>query len=160
VRTKGLELSSEELVARINSTRTGSIWDILDITLVSADKDKVVATMPIGPQHRQQVGYLHGGVSVVLAESVASLGTALNTDVEKQMSFGLEINANHLRPKRDGRLTAVATIIHRGRTTCVWDIKIIDENDKLVCVSRCTVAIVDRPPDSASPLRRDVPSFG
>jgi 1,4-dihydroxy-2-naphthoyl-CoA hydrolase len=160
VRIKHLELSSEELVARINNTRTGSIWDILDITLVSADKDKVVATMPIGPQHRQQVGYLHGGVSVVLAESVASLGTALNTDVERQMSFGLEINANHLRPKRDGRLTAVAIIIHRGRTTCVWDIKISDENDKLVCVSRCTVAIVDRPPDTTSPLRRDVPSFG
>jgi uncharacterized protein (TIGR00369 family) len=155
-----LEFSNEEIVARVNSTRTGSIWDMLDITLVSADKDKVVATMPIGPQHRQQVGYLHGGVSVVLAESVASLGTALNTDMEKQMSFGLEINANHLRPKRDGRLTAVATILHRGHTTCVWDIKISDENDKLVCVSRCTVAIVDRPPDAVSPFRNDVPSFG
>ena len=155
-----MELSNEELVARINSTREGSVWDVLDIKLVSADKDKVVATMPIGPNHRQQVGYLHGGISVVLAESVASLGIVLNIDPDKQMAFGLEINANHLRPKREGQLTAVATPLHRGRTTHVWEIKISDENNKLVCVSRCTVAVVDCPPDNGNPLVRDIPSFG
>src|SRR5207253_93311 len=155
-----MEFSSQELVARINSTREGSVWDVLDIKLVMAEKDKVVATMPIGPNHRQQAGYLHGGVSVVLAESVASLGTALNIDARKQMAFGLEINANHLRPKRDGQLTAVATPIHRGRTTYVWDIRISDENSKLICISRCTVAVVDRPPDSDSPLVKNMPSFG
>ncbi len=155
-----MEFSSEELVARINSTRAGSVWDILDIKLVSAEKDKVVATMPIGPNHRQQVGYLHGGISVVLAESVASLGTVLNIDANKQMAFGLEINANHLRPKKEGQLTAVATPIHRGRTTHIWDIRISDENGKLICVSRCTVAVVDRPPDNGNPLTRVVPSFG
>lgn len=147
-----MELSSEEIVKRINSTRQGSVWEALDITLVSAEKDRVVATMPVGPNQRQQVGYLHGGVSVVLAESVASIGTALNTDMEKQTSFGLEINANHLRPKRDGRVTAVATPIHRGRTTYVWDIRITDEDDKLICISRCTVAIVDRPPGANNPF--------
>jgi 1,4-dihydroxy-2-naphthoyl-CoA hydrolase len=155
-----MEFSSEELVARINSTREGSVWDILDIKLVSAEKDRVIATMPIGPNHRQQVGYLHGGISVVLAESVASLGTVLNIDANRQMAFGLEINANHLRPKKEGQLIAVATPIHRGRTTHVWDIRISDENDKLVCVSRCTVAVVDRPPDNGNPLLRDIPSFG
>ncbi|HWZ19157.1 MAG TPA: hotdog fold thioesterase [Ktedonobacteraceae bacterium] len=154
------EFSSEELVARINSTREGSVWEVLDIKLVSADKDKVVATMSIGPNHRQQVGYLHGGISVLLAESVASLGTVLNIDASRQMAFGLEINANHLRPKRDGQLTAVATPIHRGRTTHVWDIRISDEHDKLVCISRCTVAVVDRPPDNGNPLLKDIPSFG
>jgi 1,4-dihydroxy-2-naphthoyl-CoA hydrolase len=155
-----MEFSSEELVTRINSTREGSVWDVLDIKLVSAEKDKVVATMPIGPNHLQQVGYLHGGVSVVLAESVASLGTVLNIDASRQMAFGLEINANHLRPKRDGQLTAVATPIHRGRTTHVWNIRISDEHDKLVCISRCTVAVVDRSPDNGNPLLRDMPSFG
>src|SRR5215472_17610365 len=153
-----MEFSSEELVARINSTREGSIWDVLDMKLVSAEKDKVVATMPIGPNQRQQVGYLHGGASVVLAESVASLGTVLNIDASKQMAFGLEINANHLRPKRDGQLTAVATPVHRGRTTQVWDIRITDEQDKLVCISRCTIAVVNRPPDNGNPLLRDIPS--
>jgi uncharacterized protein (TIGR00369 family) len=155
-----MEFTSEEIVERINGTREGSVWDVLDIRLVWAEKDKVVATMPIGPNHRQQVGYLHGGISVTLAESVASLGTVLNIDPEKQMAFGLEINANHLRPKREGRLTAVAIPIHRGRTTHVWDIQISDENGKLICVSRCTVAVVDRPPDNGNPLRKDVPSFG
>jgi 1,4-dihydroxy-2-naphthoyl-CoA hydrolase len=155
-----MEFSNEELVARINNTREGSVWDVLDIKLVSAEKDKVIATMPIGPNHRQQVGYLHGGISVVLAESVASLGTVLNIDPNRQMAFGLEINANHLRPKREGQLIAVATPIHRGRTTHVWDIRISDENDKLTCVSRCTVAVVDRPPDNGNTLFRDMPSFG
>jgi 1,4-dihydroxy-2-naphthoyl-CoA hydrolase len=155
-----MDFSSEELVERMNSTRGDSVWDLLDIKLVSAEKDKVVATMTIGPNHRQQVGYLHGGISVVLAESVASLGTVLNIDASRQMAFGLEINANHLRPKRDGQLTAVATAIHRGRTTHVWDIRISDENDKLICVSRCTVAVVDRPPDNGNPLLKDIPSFG
>jgi 1,4-dihydroxy-2-naphthoyl-CoA hydrolase len=155
-----MDISSDEIVAMINSTRAGSVWDVLDIKLVTAEKDRVVATMPIGPNHRQQVGYLHGGISITLAESLASLGTVLNIDASKQMAFGLEINANHLRPKRDGQLTAVATPIHRGRTTHVWDVQITDENDKLICVSRCTIAIVNRPPENGSPFARDVPSFG
>jgi len=96
--------------------------------------------------------HLHGGVSVVLAESLASLGSVLNIDANTQMAFGLEINANHLRPKRGGTLTGVATPITRGRTTHVWDIRITDEQDKLVCISRCTIAIVDRPPDNGNPL--------
>jgi len=151
-----VEYSQEELIATMNSTREGSVWDVLDIKLVEAEKERVVATMPIGPNHRQQVGYLHGGVSVVLAESLASLGSVLNIDANQQMAFGLEINANHLRPKRDGMLTGVAIPIMRGRTTHVWDIRITDENDKLVCISRCTVAIVDRPPDNGNPLEKQV----
>jgi len=147
-----VEISQEEIIARINNTREGSVWDVLDIKLVEAAKNRVVATMPIGPNHRQQVGYLHGGVSVVLAESIASLGSVLNIDAEKQMAFGLEINANHLRPKREGTLTGVAEPIHLGRTTHIWDIKITDENNKLICISRCTVAIVDRPPDNGNVL--------
>ena len=147
-----MEYSQEELIENMNSNRTESIWNVLDIKLVEAQKDRVVATMPIGPQHRQQVGYLHGGVSVVLAESLASFGSVLNIDANTQMAFGLEINANHLRPKREGTLTGVATPISRGRTTHVWDIRITDEQDKLVCISRCTVAIVDRAPDNGNPL--------
>jgi len=155
-----VEYSKDELIESLNSTSDESIWNVLDIKLVEADKDRVVATMPIGPQHRQQVGYLHGGVSVVLAESLASLGSVLNIDAGRQMAFGLEINANHLRPKREGMLTGVAVPIMRGRTTHVWDIRITDENDKLICISRCTVAVVDRPSDNGNPLTKNVPSFG
>ncbi len=149
-----MQLSGEELVKLLNSTRQGSIWETLDITVVTAEKDRVVLAMPVSPGHRQQAGYLHGGASLVLAESAASLGAALNCDLERQSTFGLEINANHLRPKRDGRLIATATPLHRGRTTHVWDIRITDENDKLICVSRCTIAIVDRPPEAINPLSK------
>jgi 1,4-dihydroxy-2-naphthoyl-CoA hydrolase len=152
-----MEYSQEEIIAHINSTRAGSVWDVLDIKLVQAQKDRVVATMPIGPNHRQQIGYLHGGISLVLAESIASIGSTLNIEADRQMVFGLEINANHVRPKREGMLTGVATPLARGRTTHVWDIKITDENDKLICVSRCTVAIVDRVPDNGSPLAASQP---
>jgi len=155
-----VEYSQEEIIASVNSTREGSVWDVLDIKLVQAEKERVVATMPVGPNHRQQVGYLHGGVSVVLAESLASIGAVLNIDADRQMAFGLEINANHLRPKREGLLTGIATPITRGRTTHVWDIKITDENDKLICVSRCTIAIVDRPPDNGNPIAKGVPKIG
>ncbi len=65
--------SNADIVAHINSTRAGSVWDSLDITLISAEKDRIVASMPIGPNHRQQLGYLHGGISVTLAESLASM---------------------------------------------------------------------------------------
>jgi 1,4-dihydroxy-2-naphthoyl-CoA hydrolase len=147
-----VEQSQEELIKHINSTRQGTVWEVLDIKLVEAEPQRLVATMPVGPNHRQQLGYLHGGVSVVLAESLASMGCALNIDARKQMAFGLEINANHLRPKRDGLLTGVATPVHMGRTTHVWEVKISDEDGKLVCVARCTIAIVNRPPENGSPF--------
>lgn len=142
-----MERLYEEFVEYTNTHRQGTALEALDITVVDAASDRVVATMPIGPNHRQIVGYLHGGISVVLAETVASLGSVLHIDRERQLAFGLEINANHVRPKRDGVLTATATPLHLGRTTHVWDIRIVDEQGKLVCVSRCTVAIVDRPAD-------------
>jgi uncharacterized protein (TIGR00369 family) len=140
-----MEFSSAQIVARINSTRQGSVWDILDITLVTAEKTQVVATMPIGPNHRQQLGYLHGGISITLAESLASLGSVLNIDPERQTAFGLEINASHLRSKREGALTGTATPLRLGRTAHVWEVRITDEDEQLICISRCTIAIVDRP---------------
>jgi 1,4-dihydroxy-2-naphthoyl-CoA hydrolase len=142
-----LERLYEEFIEYTNSHRHGTALEVLDITLVEAANDRVVATMPIGPNHRQVIGYLHGGISLVLAETVASLGSALHIDREQQLVFGLEINANHVRPKRDGLLTATATPLHLGRTTHLWDIRIVDEQGKLICVSRCTVAVVDRTSD-------------
>ena len=139
-----MESSQEELVGKLNEMHKDTALSVLDIKVTEATRDRVVATMPITSHHHQPMGYLHGGVSVLLAESVASWGSSLNIDTDRQMAFGLEINANHLRPKRKGALTAIGIPLHRGRTTHIWDIRITDENDKLVCISRCTVAIVDR----------------
>jgi uncharacterized protein (TIGR00369 family) len=147
-----MEIDSAAFVEYINSTVGGSAWENLEIKLVSAEKDRLVATMPIGPNHRQQLGYLHGGISITLAESLASLGSVLNIDPGSQMAFGQEINASHLRSKREGVVTGTATPLRLGRTAHVWDVRIADEEGKLICVCRCTIAIVNRPPgqDSSS----------
>jgi len=113
----------------------------LGITLVDQDPSRVVATMPVTPRVHQPFGYLHGGASVALAETVASLGAVLNCE-PGMVAFGLEINANHLRSKRSGLLTAIGTLLHKGRTTQVWEVRIQDEDERLICVSRCTLAIV------------------
>ncbi len=134
----------------------GGIHDTLGITFRECTPDRVVATMPVTPQVHQPFGLLHGGASVVLAESAASLGTWLNCDPATERAVGLEINANHVRAKRDGILTAEAVPLHRGRTTMVWDIRVRDEHERLVCVARCTVARVAVPhPTSGRPDSRD-----
>lgn len=114
----------------------------LGIEFVETTKERVVARMPVGPKVHQPFGLLHGGASVALAETVASTGAWLNCDQAREHVVGIEINANHLRAKRDGWVTATATPVHVGRRTQVWEIRIEDEQGKAVCVSRCTVAVV------------------
>jgi|SRR5680860_453790 len=125
----------------------GTLIEALGIKIVELGPDKVVATMPVNEATRQPFGLLHGGASVALAETVASLGTYNLIDPAKQLTVGLEINANHIRGKRDGIVTAVGLPLHKGRTTMVWDIKLTDEDGKLICVSRCTIAIIDKRPE-------------
>jgi len=140
-----MQMSQSDLLDYLNKGTPNTLPGVFGIKFVVAEPDRVVATMPIGPNVMQPVGFLHGGASVALAETIASVGTALNIDSVRQLAFGLEINANHLRPKRSGMLTAEARPIHKGRTTFVWNIEIRDEANKMVCISRCTVAVVDKP---------------
>ena len=123
----------------------GGITGNLGVEFVELAPERVVATMPVDERHLQPFGYLHGGVSVVLAESVASIGGYLNCPPGKA-AFGAEISASHVRPKRSGTLKAVGVPAHVGRTSQVWEVHITDENDKTVCISRCTVAVVDAEP--------------
>lgn len=123
----------------------GGVGKRLGLEFVELTPGRVVATMPVDERHRQPFGYLHGGVSVVLAESVASVGGYLNCPPGKA-AFGSEISASHVRPKRGGTLKAVGVPAHVGRRSQVWEILITDEDDKTVCVSRCTVAVVDAEP--------------
>ena len=121
----------------------GGVTKDLGVEFVDLDPGRVVATMPIDGRHLQPFGYLHGGVSLVLAESVASIGAFLNCPPGKG-AFGSEINASHLRPKRaGGALRAIGTPVHTGKKSQVWEVKVEDENGKPVCASRCSVAIVD-----------------
>jgi 1,4-dihydroxy-2-naphthoyl-CoA hydrolase len=114
----------------------------LGIEYVELEADRVVMTMPVDARHRQPLGYLHGGASVVLAETVATVGAWLNCSPGK-VAFGSEINASHLRPKRSGTLIGIGTPIQVGRTNQVWEVRIHDEDEKPVCAARCRLAVVD-----------------
>ena len=124
----------------------------LGIELTTLTPDKVVATMPVDDRTRQPFGILHGGASAALAETVASLGAVLNIDRETQVAVGLELNANHVRAKTEGTVTATATPLHRGRRTQVWDVRIEDEEGRLICASRCTIAVIQKE-DGVQPPR-------
>lgn len=99
--------------------------------------------MPVDHRTHQPMGLLHGGASVVLAESLASMGAALLVDLTKKACIGLEINANHIRSVREGWVYARAEAVHAGRSTQIWETKITTETGDLVCISRMTVAIID-----------------
>ncbi len=114
----------------------------LGIDVVELTAERVVATMPVDDRTRQPFGILHGGASVALAETVASLAASMNVDLETSLAVGIEINANHLRSKREGVVTGTALPIHLGRSTQVWEVKIVDEQSRPICVSRCTLAVV------------------
>ncbi|AYA77682.1 esterase [Bacillus sp. Y1] len=121
-----------------------SLIQTLGIEFKQIEKGRVVATMPVDDRTRQPFGLLHGGASVALAESVASIGAYELVNKEKEVVVGLEINANHIKAKKDGIVTATGTVLHQGRTTMVWDIKITDEQDQLISVSRCTIAVIEK----------------
>ena len=116
----------------------------LGITIVELGDQRVVATMPVDGRTQQPFGILHGGASIALAETVASIGAISRIDYPRQMAVGQEINGNHIRGKSSGVVTATATPLHLGRSSHVWSVDIRDEEQRLICVSRCTLAIVDR----------------
>jgi 1,4-dihydroxy-2-naphthoyl-CoA hydrolase len=116
----------------------------LGIEMVELSRERVVATMPVDDRTRQPFGLLHGGASIALAETVASFGAAVHIDRERFVAVGLEINGNHLRAKTEGVVRATAVPVHVGRSTQVWSVEIADEAGRLVCISRCTMAVVPR----------------
>lgn len=120
-----------------------TVMATLEIEIIEYTAERVVATMPVTPKTHQPFGLLHGGVSVVIAETVASAGSYQFIDREKQRAVGLEINANHIHSVSSGMVKAIGVPLHIGRTTIIWDIKIYSEDDKLVCISRCTMAIIN-----------------
>ena len=117
----------------------------LDIEFSEIGPDVLKATMPVDERTKQPYGLLHGGASCVLAETLGSVASGLVIDTNQFICVGIEINANHVRSAREGIVTGVCTPIHIGASTHVWDIKIYDAREKLICVSRLTVAILKKP---------------
>lgn len=116
----------------------------LGIEFTQMTDNALIATMPVDARTHQPYGILHGGASVALAETLGSMGASLCLDMNSHYPVGLEINANHLRSITKGTVTGTATPIHVGRSTQVWEIDIKDEQERLVCVSRITLAVLER----------------
>ena len=134
---------------KLNASQQGTIGGLLDIRFEAFDDESITASMVVDSRTHQPYGLLHGGASVVLAESLGSTASYLCIDTSRYYCVGLEVNANHLRGLRSGRVTAVARPVHLGRTTHVWDIRLSGDDGKPSCISRLTMAIVplgEQPP--------------
>lgn len=124
---------------------TNNMLEHLGIEITELGEDFIKGTMPVDHRTVQPMNILHGGASVALAESLGSIGSYLTVDHDKYFCVGMEINANHLRPVSSGIVTATAKPIHLGKKTQVWGIEILNEKDQMVCISRITMAVVEKP---------------
>jgi 1,4-dihydroxy-2-naphthoyl-CoA hydrolase len=131
-------------VEDLNAYQQQTLVSHLGIHYTEVGDDFLSASMPVDARTKQPAGILHGGASVALAETLGSTGANLVVDRDKYLCVGLDINANHVRAMKDGTVTGTARALHIGSTTQVWEINISDEKQRLVCVSRITMAVLDR----------------
>jgi 1,4-dihydroxy-2-naphthoyl-CoA hydrolase len=131
----------DEFIRRHQSLLPHTASAALGIRVASYDPDALQVSLDIDDRHRQPMGWLHGGISALLAESAASIAAAMSIDVERYEAFGVDLNATHLRAKRSGSIVATARPLRRGRTTHVYQVDVTDENHHLICTARCTLAI-------------------
>lgn len=129
---------------QLNFSREQTMVHHLGIEFTKLGEDYLEATMPVDQRTKQPMGLLHGGASVALAETLGSVASLLTLDQTKQACVGLEINANHIKSVRDGKVKGVAKPIHLGKATQIWEIKIYNEAEQLCCISRITMAILDK----------------
>ncbi len=129
---------------KLNNRPKNHLGALLDIQFTEVTNDTLTATMPVDERTHQPAGILHGGASVVLAETLGSIASYMCIDPEKYQAVGLEVNANHLRPVKNGRVTGICKPLHIGAKTHIWDIKIYNDKGKMSCVSRLTVAIISK----------------
>ena len=129
----------------LNGRPKNHIGALLDIQFTEIGDNFITGTMPVDERTHQPAGILHGGASVVLAETLGSIASYMLIDPEKYVAVGLEVNANHLRPVKSGSVKGVCTPIHIGAKTHIWDIKIYNDRGKMSCISRLTVAVINKP---------------
>ncbi len=131
-------------IDELNQLSANTMSETLGIRFTGVGADYIKATMPVCAATHQPYGLLHGGASAALAETIGSVASWLTIDRTKQICVGIEINCNHIRGKKTGIVTATACPLHIGATTHVWDIRITDEKEKLICISRLTVAVLKK----------------
>ena len=138
--------------AVINSSGENELMQFLGVKIAEVSAERVVLMMEVTPKIHQYVGIMHGGVSLYLAETAASIGAVSNADLSKFTPVGVEINGNHVRAVSKGLLTVTSVPVFTGRTMAVWQTEIRNEKDKLVCISRCTFSLQKRPAFPSSPV--------
>ncbi|MEM9052402.1 MAG: PaaI family thioesterase [Bacteroidota bacterium] len=136
-------MDKTSLLQKANAFSKGNMLETLGIVFTDIDENSIEATMPVNPKVHQPFGLLHGGATAALAESLGSSGSAMLLDTEADV-VGIEINANHLRSVKSGMVTAKGELLHKGRKIHVWDIKVTDEQGKLISVCRLTNMILPR----------------
>jgi uncharacterized protein (TIGR00369 family) len=124
---------------------TPNLHELLGVETVLISPEKVIMRVEVGPKVHQPFGVLHGGVSALLAEGAASIGGAVSVE-PGQLVVGTELNCSHLRSMSSGTLTATATPIRKGRAVHVWAINLTDDQDRLICVARCSLQVLNAPP--------------
>jgi 1,4-dihydroxy-2-naphthoyl-CoA hydrolase len=129
---------------KLNQFSIDTMNEMLGIRITEIGENYIKGTMPVDRRTHQAYGILHGGASAALAETLGSIGSVIIVDPEQYICVGVEINANHIRSVRNGLVTGTAVPLHIGASSHVWDIKILDMNEKLVCVSRLTVFIIKK----------------
>lgn len=129
---------------QVNVRGRKTLVEHIDIQITEVGSDFLKGDMPVDERTVQPLGLLHGGASCVLAESLGSIAANMVLDNSKFVAVGQSINASHVRSARDGRVTGIAKALHLGRTSQVWEIMITDKEDKLVCVSRLTMAVIEK----------------
>ena len=137
-------MNSTETLSEINSLNKNTLMETLGIQYTEIGNDYLIATMPVNEKVHQPMGLLHGGATVSLAESVGSMASHLFINNDNFEARGIEISANHLKSKRDGLVTAIAKIIHKGKTTHLWEIKVIDEEGNLISLCKLTNIILPK----------------
>ena len=128
----------------LNKQGKNTMVSHLGIIYTDISDNSISATMPVDERTKQPMGLLHGGANVVLAETLGSIASSLTIDLESQTCVGLEINANHIKAVKSGLVTGTTTPIHVGKSTQIWEIKITNEQGQLSCISRITIAIIDK----------------
>ena len=137
-------MDSKEFLKNINKKCRNTLMETLNIEFVEISDNEVIATMPVNSKVHQPMGLLHGGASVALAESVGSVASLLSIDAEKFEVRGIEISANHLKGKKEGVVRGIARNIHKGKTTHLWEIRIVDEQNELISLCKLTNIVLPK----------------
>lgn len=137
-------MNQKDLLENINSKSKNTLMEVLDIKFINIAEDAVTASMPVTSKVHQPLGQLHGGASAVLAETVASVASMLTIDSKEYFVNGVELSINHIKSKREGMVFATAKNIHKGRSTQLWEVRIVDEQDQLIALSKMTSVILKK----------------